>query len=466
MRNNKKIPLVFISLIAFWTAGCSDSDEKPVNNTELPIQTTFKIDEFSSAEDCRPCHPRYVEEWESSMHAYSTSDPLWMVLQKGRQDYHNANGVEIGALCFQCHAPVAFLTGTITDYSNITQATMDTLPTIIKEGITCTVCHAMTHLPKPTNIITEDENYATADYPLYMDGTQYGRLDEPIDNEFHESAFHPAYGKSEICQNCHNLQVNGVDAEVNQFEWEGTVFQAMGMECQTCHMPAYSGQAAAGGPDRDNLHEHYFPGVDEPVTNFPGIDAQHAAIVDLLNNSANINYLTEFPDTIHAGTDINLDIVVTNFAGHHFPSGVTFIRQLWLETLVIVGSDTLFSSGFLDENGDINDMYVDPGKTLDPQLKQFYTVLYNAAGDSGNLNVSVEQMAWMNDYTLPTNGSRQVHYSIPIPAEFGGQAVISSRLRFRAIPPFIYRLVGLDEYVDNLYIYDIDEIDHSVTLVP
>ena len=92
-----------------------------------------------------------------------------------------------------------------------------------------------------------------------------------------------------FCQNCHNLTVDNRDAEITQFEWEQSSFQAMGVECQTCHMPLYSGKAAVSGPDRDNLHRHYFPGIDE-------------ALIDLDNflnqkpSSKSLKFIVDEPD--------------------------------------------------------------------------------------------------------------------------------------------------------------------------
>ena len=65
------------------------------------------------------------------------------------------------------------------------------------------------------------------------------------------------------------------------------------------------------------------------------------------------------------------------------------------------------------------------------------TVLYNEAGDSGIMNVSVEDMVWMNDYTLPVSGSRMVNYIIDLPTfapEGGSTLEISARTSFSFVP--------------------------------
>ena len=83
------------------------------------------------------------------------------------------------------------------------------------------------------------------------------------------------------------------------------------------------------------------------------------------------------------------------------------------------------------------------------------------------MNVSVEDMVWMNDYTLPVSGSRTVNYFIDLPTvvpESGSILDISVRLRFRSFPPFLLRHINLNEEVERLLIWDIDQISTSAVL--
>ncbi len=456
--------LCFPVLLFFFIISCNDlGKESPL--PVRPYQTTFKVEDFSSANECRDCHPNYYEEWSASMHAYSVTDPVWFKLQQSEQETHEAKGVILGDFCIQCHSPIAALTNAITDHKNLTPEVISTLPPQIQEGVTCDVCHSTTHLPESTDIQTAEQNFETADFKLYLDGTRYSIIDDPQDNSFHKSEFHEGYDQSDFCRNCHNLTVNGMDAEVTNFEWEGTSFEAMGSECQTCHMPTYEGYAAEGGPLRENLHRHYFPGVGTSIVAGSENNGLLSAITEILDGSAEVNFFEPIADTVLSNESLKIKIIVSNNAGHHFPSGVTFTRQLWLEVNVSIDGDTIFQSGHLNENGDIYDFYTDPDRIVDPQLNVFNTVLYDAQGDSGIMNVSVEDMVWMNDYTLPVSGSRTVNYIIDLPTvppEGGSSLDISARLRFRSFPPFLLRHINLNEEVDRLLIWDIDQISTSV----
>ncbi len=453
-----RIPLtVFIYIFLLFIVSCNDlGKNEPI--PQRPFQTTFKVEDFSSAEDCQDCHPNHYAEWSASMHAYSTQDPIWIALQQHEQVVHKAIGVELGDFCVQCHSPIAALTNAITDHENFTFAELTKLPVQIQEGITCDVCHMVTHIPDPTNIEKDEQKFETVDFKIYTDGTRYGIIADPQENEYHRSEYHAGYDRSEFCQNCHNLTVDGVDAEVTQFEWEGSAFEAMGSECQTCHMPTYEGQAARGGPFRENLHRHFFPGIDAQLNSGSPDFSLVTAIEDLLFESAKVNLFEPLADTITAGTSLSLRLIVSNNSGHNFPSGTTFTRQLWLEMIAVISSDTIFTTGLLDANGDISDFYTDPDRTIDPQLNVFNTVLYNTNGDSGLLHVGVEDMASMSDYTLPISGSRTVNYSVDLPAGQSGDLTISTRLRFRSFPPFYLRYLGLDVEAGRLKIFDVDEL--------
>ena len=461
MYKMKSIRICYVLLILF--IGCVDlSEDENRNNNTLPIQTSFKVEDFSSAEECAVCHPQYYAEWSSSMHAYSIVDPVWLKQQNMQQAHSAAEGIEIGDFCVQCHSPVAGLTNLIKDHMNLTSDIINALPPQAKEGVTCDACHLTTHLPSPTNISITNHDYETIDFKLFSSDTRYGILDNPVDNDFHKSVYNSDYDKSEFCQNCHNLTVDNRDAEITQFEWEQSSFQAMGVECQTCHMPLYSGKAAISGPDRDNLHRHYFPGIDEALIDFPGKAEHREALEDLLLTAAEINLFETPPDTIFSDNIWNVKLIVSNNTGHNFPSGTSFPRQLWLEVFAVVNTDTIFASGMLNEGGDIYDFYTDPSRIIDPQLNIFNTILYNAEGDSGLLNVSVENMVKMVNNSLKVSDSKIVDYSIPIPTGLTGELKFSARLRFRSFPPFYLRHLGLDGLIENVNIFDIDTISDTL----
>ena len=66
LRPIKSIHLIYFYL--FLSGGCVDlSDDNKTTPGTLPIQTSFKVEDFKSATECAVCHPQHYAEWSSSM---------------------------------------------------------------------------------------------------------------------------------------------------------------------------------------------------------------------------------------------------------------------------------------------------------------------------------------------------------------------------------------------------------------
>lgn len=460
------IPLT--SSLLFLLA-CEHTEEIPPDD-EFPIQTVFKVDDFEPATECKSCHPTHYREWSGSMHAYAMKDPVWFTSHANEQQHFAVEGDrDLGQFCIMCHSPVAFLTGAIEEPASLTIDDTSSLAPQVREGIGCSFCHATTHMSPTTEVAASGDDFEAIFYFLNAGDVKYGPLQDPIANGAHESQYHPDYDKSEFCRGCHDMTIDGLSAEVTFTEWSGTAFQAMGVECQTCHMQTYSGYAVDRElfPEaslRENLHRHSFAGVDRALTAFRQEDAQLEAIEDLMKVTAELNFQPFLPDTVSSGDTLHISLIVTNIAGHSLPSGVTFARQLWLEVIAVQEGDTLYESGFLNEDLDLYDFYIDPEGMTDPDLTVFRTVLYNAEGDSGLRHVSVERMSRFTDNTIPPQGSKTVRYPVILDDVSEGIMDVNVRLRMRALPPFLLRELGHGEFVPRLTIFDIAALSGSVTV--
>ena len=83
------IRIYFISLTLFISCIDLSDDDNQRNNT-LPIQTSFKVEDFSTAAECAGCHPQHYADWSSSIHAYSMVDPVWLKQQNMQQAHNSA----------------------------------------------------------------------------------------------------------------------------------------------------------------------------------------------------------------------------------------------------------------------------------------------------------------------------------------------------------------------------------------
>jgi len=416
--------LMWILTFPLLLIGCSE--DPPSVSPEVPSPPGLELSDFSSASECQSCHPQYFEEWDASMHHYASNDPIWMLANNGLQ---GSTQGRLADWCWQCHSPIGFLTGNTPDIFQFAD-----LPDLVKEGVNCDVCHIL----RPPHTTT-DQNIG---YTLEPGPTKYALLQDPVPAMAHENGFDASFRRSEVCQECHDLIINSVPVEMTFTEWATSPYGAMGLECQDCHMPVYSGTAAFGGPVRENLHRHDFVGVDVAVTDFPGKAAQLAAVDVLLKKSASISVIA--PTAAGLNDPVGVSVLVSNDrTGHNLPSSVFFNRQMWIEVTVWNGSDTVYRSGHLDANGDLMDRNSALRPNEDTDLTLFSGVLYKNGEET-----NVFELDSLVNNSLPPFAVHNAQYGFVI--DRAGSWNLRVRLLFRPFGPYLFRGLGLDQYIAAL----------------
>ncbi|HWZ87213.1 MAG TPA: multiheme c-type cytochrome [Polyangiaceae bacterium] len=319
-------------------AGCSGDRQTTPNGLS---QT-----ELMDPELCGSCHEQHYAEWSGSMHAYASEDPLFVALnQRAQTEGH------VGALCLNCHAPLAVRTGMTVDGSNLS-----TLPAALK-GVTCFFCHQ-------ANDISNSHN---GELHLANDDVMRGGFQGAIPNSAHASAYSGLHdrnqlGSSSLCGSCHDV-VNGHGTAIERtfIEWKSTAFAASnGNTCGQCHMdqsPEPTAIASVAGAPLRARHSHQFPGVDLALHAFPEADAQRQAIQTLLDTTLQTALCVR-----GAGKAASLQVVADNVAsGHKWPSGAAQDRRAWFEVAAFANGSELYHSGNVP-NG------TDPTALNDPDL--------------------------------------------------------------------------------------------------
>lgn len=419
------VVVCFFLLLGWLFQGCNKESTEP-DQGQPPAPTPYQLSDFSSAETCKDCHPNHYDEWEGSMHAYSFLDPvntLWF------ESLRNSLGAEaLGQACVQCHSPIGSLTGSTPIGFN-----KEDVDPLVKEGINCDVCHLMVEASPTT--------FTDAEYHFDVkSGTRYGNISDPMPNTFHDSEYKLFYTQSSSCLPCHDfVNAQGLPAEITYTEWLNSPYAAMGVECQTCHMPTYTGRAAIGAPERENLHRHDFIGVDIALLdNFPDKTSQRQKVEELLQNAVTMQ--VSAPTTVDANSNLQLAVTIVNDkTGHDIPSSVTFVRQMWLRVTVTSGSDTLYKSGYFDANGDLMDANSLINPNGDPDLVLFQSSLY-LNGEPANV-VTADSITIRS---IPAFASRTGRYEIPVNVPSGTTLNVSVQLLFRTFPPYALRGGGED----------------------
>ena len=405
-------------LVAFALAGCTDRGE-PI----APPEPETVPPPFRSAKSCGACHPNHLAEWEASMHAFGSSDPLMLAMSDMAVD---EVGEEKGGSCKRCHSPSLtrqerwLAAGNVPDEEH----PMEDLQT---DGVSCDVCHSIQIVPPIGNIDFLDQ--------VDPHSPKLAGISDPVPNSFHESREDDSFRTSIQCASCHQLNLeDGTGVENTYNEWDRSILSGMGIQCQDCHMPAYQGQASVDGPVR-TVHRHHFVGVDYAYEPFRGVDlaAQKEAIRNLLRNS--VTATLNAPPAVSAGGTLSVNVAVTNsFTGHSIPSGVSFAREMWIQLEVkdANGAD-VHVSGRPVANGDLPN---------DPDLAYFGSILKDANGDRTFFTFRAASID--ESKLIPDGATRVSNYSIAIPLATPGPLTVDATLRFRPVPPSLVRDLDLE----------------------
>lgn len=307
---------------------CADPAEAP---------GTLSVEELMDPKTCAKCHLQHYTEWSGSMHAYASSDPLFVALNQRGQDEAN-----VGTFCATCHAPLAVRTGATTDGTNLAD-----LPKRL-QGVTCYACHNVTQ-------ITNTHNNSTR---LANDVVMRGSLANAMNNDAHESAYSNLHDRaqldsSKLCGSCHDVvNGHGVAIERSFVEWQSSAFaSSSGSTCGQCHMakaPELAPIADVPGAPARARHSHEFPGVDLALTPFPQADEQRAAVQNLLDTTLQTALCVR-----GIGESSSLMVIVDNVAsGHKWPSGAAQDRRAWFEVAAFAKGRELYRSGAVAAGSD------------------------------------------------------------------------------------------------------------------
>ena len=346
---------VLLASILALTVSCTGSD--------TGSEHALTKEELMDPQACKDCHPKHFEEWEGSMHAYASADPVFRAMNARGQ--RETNG-ELGDFCVQCHAPMAVKLGLTTDGLNL-----DELPEYAK-GVTCFFCHSV-------DAIEGDHN---APVRLADDLVMRGGFDDPVDNPAHQSGYSKFLDRKQIesasfCGSCHDIVTPaGVHLERTFAEWKTSLYShAVPGEQQTCgdcHMQGRDDVAADfDGVLLRQAHSHRMVGVDTALIPFPDTDEQTKQVQRDLDRAV----FAQFCVQRQLEDDTLVTVTLENLAaGHSFPSGATHDRRVWMEVIAYDEADKIvYQSGVLEDGKPLSSLE-------DPDLWRFGSTAYDTEG--------------------------------------------------------------------------------------
>jgi hypothetical protein len=406
-------------------------------------ERTVAEGQWTNPADCAECHPTVFRDWASSNHRLmSTSHPYYRFIEDlaAREE-----GEGFRQWCMGCHNPKAVSAGRASSAGPahtrdaagaalVAAAARGEHP--LDEGTDCQFCHRVASLEHAggnaslTVNLTGRERYpleASPSAPLRWFGE---RLIQARPSVHRDSYLRDFYADSRYCGSCHSEFAPGSGAVISDTyaEWAASPFNAPGdparhRTCADCHMHADAsrldqpvpGQATLGGPWKANLRSHRFTGasVDLLAARDPAAAEQSLA---MLKSAA----------ALEAGLESGrLRVRVRNVgAGHHLPTGVADLRELWLWVRV---RDR--DGGLVLESG-----APAQGGALPGDARIFNKVLGDAEGQPVGLRFW-RYTTLLRDTRIPAGEQRDELFELPAGARF--PLKVDAELRFRTFAPAV-----------------------------
>lgn len=390
------ICIVFISAPLF-------SADDPLANQLVVEEQQFEAGSFEDPGACVACHPDIYEQWSRSMHAYAWENTWY------QDDYQLAHKETDGAtdvFCGACHAPIAARTGQLPPYDG------SQFDDTSKRGVSCDFCHTVTGIEQTYNL-GHVSDPGPIKYADRGDGS----------SPYHGVAFSELHRDAAFCGSCHNVRHPVTDVPVidTYDDWKSGPYAEQGVVCQDCHMTptpgvgTNPGKSSPIGQERDNVAFHSFSGGSVVAQRNMGHEEQAQMSDEFLKAAARLSLESEIN-----GELLELTVNVDNVgAGHKIPTGVTYIRKMWLEVQIFNEDEkVVYASGLVNEKN-----HVDPDAV-------FYRLLFKDS--EGKLTgKSWRAVAIGYDRRIPAQGRDTEVYSITLPASGSYRADV--RLMYRSL---------------------------------
>ena len=370
--------------------------EGPGGPLQLPIDSNIL---FPTGKVCGGCHGydpaqhalittsgvdvNIYDDWRSTMMANSAKDPFWRAKVTHEILVNPAHALELQDKCTSCHAPAGHYQAKLHDhqpYYTLADLYTDTLGL---DGVTCQICHAQSPdklgslFSGELNFDTNNIRVAYGPYPLVF---------APPMHEF--VGITPKFGEhtsdAGLCAGCHTLITKTVDLQGNYtgntfveqatyHEWLNSRYDQEhdNVTCQGCHMPKLADEIIISAnyqflTPKFPFFLHEMAGANVTMLQLMrdhrtqlGINAQPAQFDStiaatlrmLQHKTLDLNLRTG----VLNGDSLHFDLLLTNKAGHKFPSGYPS-RRAWVELVVSDPSGTvIFHSGRMNPDGSLPD---------------------------------------------------------------------------------------------------------------
>ena len=420
--------------------------------------TTLMMDDY-----CLKCHQDAYKGWYHSSHHFSSfnNKAYLSSVRETRKVSMERDGNTKGARwCAGCHDPVPFLSGEFDDpnYDDVNNPTS-------QAGITCTVCHSITHVNSTRGnadyTIEEPQHYpfAASQHPVLRWINETLVKAKP---EMHKRTFlKPAIKDSKFCSTCHKV---GLPYALNHYkdflrgQNHYDTFLLSGVsghgarsfyyppvakgQCIDCHMNFIAstdfGAKDFEGKGSREIHNHMFPAANTGLATIreqPDVAEVHAKYlkdkkvrVDLFAlregggiDGALLGPLRPEVPTLKPGKPYLVEVVVRTLGlGHPFSQGTADSNEIWVELIAKSGDKVIGRSGGIGPDG-----IVDP--------YSHFINIYMLDKDGNRIDRRNPQDIFVPLYNkqIPPGAGQVVHFGLDVPEATSGPITLEAKVNYR-----------------------------------
>lgn len=418
---------------------------------------TLQMDDY-----CAKCHQDAHAGWLHSAHRNSSfNNPAYLASVRETRQFSmkKIGSVQRSRWCAGCHDPVPFFSGAFDnpEFDDVKHVTAHA-------GITCTTCHAITHV----NTTRGNADYTIEEplhYPFaYSDNAVLQYINNQLVKAkpaFHKQTFlKPLHKQADFCSTCHKVHL---PPELNDYKWlrgqnHYDAFLLSGVSghgtrsfyyppkaqinCNDCHMPAqpsadFGAKAYVAGSDKLSIHNHLFPAANTGITYLKGFEEAlkaHQAFlqgimrVDVFGlreggdvNGQLIGPLRPQVPTLKPGGKYLLETVIRTLKmGHVFTQGTADSNEVWLDVTVKSGDRIIGRNGALDAD-----------REVDPWSHFVNVFMLDRDGNRIDRRNPQDIFVPLYNHQIPPGAAATVHYDLQLPPDLTAPVTVEIKLQYR-----------------------------------
>ncbi len=439
-------------------------------------------------EYCRECHEDVHESWLYSAHKNASfNNPAYLFSVRGsRAALFGRDGTTSGArFCAGCHDPVILLSGEFDDPRFDDPEYDLSKDRMANSGVTCTVCHAITHVNSPRGngdyTIEEPTQYpfTFSENPILKWVNRQLVKAKP---DFHNMTFlKPLHESAEFCGACHKVHL---PPELNAYKWlRGQnlydSFLLSGVSghgvssfyypdeaetgCNKCHMPLIESEDFAAADFDDSglltVHDHMFPSANTGLAQL--LDMPESVIQSHIDFNEGVMRVDIFGvreegaidgkltapirpsiPTLTPGNEYLIETVIRTLKmGHLFTEGTADSNEVWMDVTVTSGGRLIGRSGGRDPDDN----------AVDPWAHRVNAFVIDRKGNRINRRNGEDIFIALYNHQIPPGAADVIQYRLRIPDDVTDSITVDVKLQYRKFDTEYMRFItGESVYFNDL----------------